>query len=80
MEAEQERQAQEKEYEEVISQRDILGTQLIRRNDELALLYEKARPDAQRRSALPTAQLHTNAWHVCFWKLVSGILRPLLSK
>jgi len=40
-EAEIERQAQEKEYEEVISQRDILGTQLIRRNDELALLYEK---------------------------------------
>merc|ERR1712072_1506511 len=43
MEAEQERQAQEKEYEEVISQRDILGTQLIRRNDELALLYEKVK-------------------------------------
>merc|ERR1711966_1771 len=40
-EAEQERLAQEKEYEDVISQRDILGTQLIRRNDELALLYEK---------------------------------------
>merc|ERR1712100_878940 len=29
------------EYENVISERDILGTQLIRRNDELALLYEK---------------------------------------
>merc|ERR1711937_372346 len=42
-EAEQERQAAEKEYEEVISQRDILGTQLIRRNDELALLYEKVK-------------------------------------
>merc|ERR1711934_1154975 len=27
----------------VISQRDILGTQLIRRNDELALLYEKGK-------------------------------------
>lgn len=25
----------------VISERDILGTQLVRRNDELALLYEK---------------------------------------
>ena len=25
----------------VIGERDILGTQLIRRNDELALLYEK---------------------------------------
>lgn len=25
----------------MIGERDILGTQLIRRNDELALLYEK---------------------------------------
>lgn len=40
-EAENERQNQRKEYEGVISERDILGTQLIRRNDELALLYEK---------------------------------------
>lgn len=32
---------QKKELEKVISERDILGTQLIRRNDELALLYEK---------------------------------------
>merc|ERR1711968_309527 len=40
-EAEQEKQSQQKEYEGVISERDILGTQLIRRNEELALLYEK---------------------------------------
>merc|ERR1739848_99954 len=39
--AETERQNQKREYENVISDRDILGTQLIRRNDELALLYEK---------------------------------------
>merc|ERR1719247_2790288 len=39
--AEQELQSQQKEYEGVISERDILGTQLIRRNEELALLYEK---------------------------------------
>jgi len=32
---------QRKEYDQVINERDILGTQLIRRNDELALLYEK---------------------------------------
>ena len=32
---------QKKEYDIVIGERDILGTQLIRRNDELALLYEK---------------------------------------
>ncbi|KAI9189069.1 hypothetical protein H9P43_000497 [Blastocladiella emersonii ATCC 22665] len=40
-EADTERMRQKKEYEAVIQERDILGTQLIRRNDELALLYEK---------------------------------------
>merc|ERR1719163_257916 len=40
-EAEQERNTQKRKYEEIISERDVLGTQLIRRNDELALLYEK---------------------------------------
>lgn len=40
-EAEVERQNQRKEFEGVISERNILGTQLIRRNEELALLYEK---------------------------------------
>jgi len=40
-EADQERLRQKKEYDIVINERDILGTQLIRRNDELALLYEK---------------------------------------
>ena len=39
--ADQERQRQKKECEVVVNERDILGTQLIRRNDELALLYEK---------------------------------------
>ena len=32
---------QRNQYEQVVNERDILGTQLIRRNDELALLYEK---------------------------------------
>merc|ERR1719230_2527194 len=40
-EAEQERQAQQKELEGVVGERDILGAQLIRRNEELAWLYEK---------------------------------------
>merc|ERR1719277_598461 len=40
-EAEAERKLQKQKYEELISERDVLGTQLIRRNDELALLYEK---------------------------------------
>ena len=38
---EQERMKQKKEYEMVINDRDILGTQLIKRNEELASLYEK---------------------------------------
>ncbi len=40
-EADAERLRQRKEYEAVLAERDILGTQLIRRNDELALVYEK---------------------------------------
>ena len=40
-EADAERIRQKKEYDEVINERDILGAQLIRRNDELAILYEK---------------------------------------
>lgn len=40
-EADQERMRQKKELDQVINERDILGTQLVRRNDELALLYEK---------------------------------------
>eukprot|EP00958_Prasinococcus_capsulatus_P017401 scaffold1959_cov403-Prasinococcus_capsulatus_cf.AAC.11 len=40
-EAEHERSRQRKENDSVLLERDILGTQLIRRNDELALLYEK---------------------------------------
>jgi hypothetical protein len=38
-----ERLRQKKELDLVLSERDILGTQLIRRNDELALLYEKVK-------------------------------------
>merc|ERR1712032_669060 len=40
-EAEVEKQNQRKEFEAVTSERNILGTQLIRRNEELSLLYEK---------------------------------------
>jgi uncharacterized coiled-coil protein SlyX len=38
-----ERWRQKKELDLVLGERDILGTQLIRRNDELALLYEKVK-------------------------------------
>ena len=40
-EAEVERDKLKKDHDDAIQQRDTLGTQLIRRNDELALLYEK---------------------------------------
>ena len=40
-EAFNEHEQKKKEIAKVINQRDVLGTQLIRRNDELALLYEK---------------------------------------
>ncbi|XP_065699778.1 cilia- and flagella-associated protein 58 [Patagioenas fasciata] len=40
-EADAERLKQKKELEQVINERDILGSQLVRRNDEVALLYEK---------------------------------------
>eukprot|EP01116_Phalansterium_solitarium_P023263 TRINITY_DN805_c0_g2_i2.p1 TRINITY_DN805_c0_g2~~TRINITY_DN805_c0_g2_i2.p1 ORF type:complete len:691 (+),score=375.87 TRINITY_DN805_c0_g2_i2:155-2227(+) len=42
-EADAERINQLKEYQRVKNERDILGSQLIRRNDELALLYEKVK-------------------------------------
>jgi len=32
---------QRKEYDQIMNERNIIGTQLIRRNDERALLYEK---------------------------------------
>ncbi|PHJ16679.1 flagellar associated protein [Cystoisospora suis] len=40
-EAETERTNQKKEYDVVLSERDMLGTELLRRNEEIALLYEK---------------------------------------
>lgn len=45
-EADAERMRQKKEYNAVVQERDILGTQLIRRNDELSLLYEKIKIQA----------------------------------
>ncbi|XP_065602670.1 cilia- and flagella-associated protein 58 [Cyrtonyx montezumae] len=40
-EADAERLKQKKEYDRVIDERCVLGSQLVRRNDEVALLYEK---------------------------------------
>ena len=41
--ADQEKRRQERDHINVINERDILGTQLIKRNDELAQLYERIR-------------------------------------
>jgi len=47
-----------REYDHVLHERDILGSSLIRRNDELALMYEKIKivQSTQRRG-----ELHYNA-------------------
>ncbi|GMI42250.1 hypothetical protein TeGR_g14775, partial [Tetraparma gracilis] len=42
-EADEERNRQVKEYSAVMSERDILGNQLIKRNEELTKLYEKVK-------------------------------------
>ena len=56
-EADKERRAQQqKEYDVVVNERDILGTQLIRRNDELALLYEKIKIQRNARASWARAQ------------------------
>ncbi|GBG28495.1 Cilia- and flagella-associated protein 58 [Hondaea fermentalgiana] len=65
-EAEEERARQEKEYRAIISERDILGSQLIRRNEELASLYEKIK---LQMSALRKGESQFNA--------LSGDLRSL---
>ena len=59
----QEQLRQKKEYDIVIGERDILGTQLIRRNDELALLYEKIKI---QQSTLNKGQLqYRDRSHFC---------------
>ena len=42
-EADSEKSKQRRDYENVMNERDILGAQLIKRNDELARLYERIR-------------------------------------
>ncbi len=39
--SENQRQRKKDQYELIVAERDILGTQLIRRNDQSALLYQK---------------------------------------
>ena len=48
------RKRQQKELEQVLTERDILGTQLVRRNDELALLHEKTKLNNRFRNIFRT--------------------------
>ena len=59
-EAETEKQKQRKDYEMVINERDILGTQLIKRNDELNLLYEKIKI---QQSTIDKGDIYYNEKH-----------------
>ena len=58
----QERLRQRREVDLVASERDLLGAQLVRRNDELALLYHKTRlqqaalAQARARPGVPAAR------------------------
>ena len=54
-EAQTQKQTQEKNYEVVVNQRDILGTQLIKRNQEVSSLYEKIKLSS---SNLTKGELH----------------------
>ncbi|NP_001071024.3 cilia- and flagella-associated protein 58 [Danio rerio] len=56
-EADAERIRQKKELDQVISERDLLGTQLVKRNDSLALLYEKVKI---QQSILNKGEVHYN--------------------
>lgn len=54
-EADQELARQQKEYDIVINERDILGQQLIKRNQELAKVYERIKV---QQSLLASGQVH----------------------
>ena len=73
-EADTERKRQQKELEQVLTERDILGTQLVRRNDELALLHEKTK---LQQSTLEKGEQHykqrqVNNNNTC-WIIISVI-------
>ena len=69
-EAEAEKQKQRKDYEMVINERDILGTQLIKRNEELALLYEKIKI---QQSTLKKGEIYYQKRHEDILKLKQQI-------
>ena len=69
-EAEAEKQKQRKDYEMVINERDILGTQLIKREEELQLLYEKIKI---QQSTLKKGEIYFQKKHEEIEKLKDDI-------
>ena len=69
-EAEAEKQKQRKDYEMVINERDILGNQLIKRDEELHFLYEKIKI---QQSTLKKGEIYFQKKHEEIEKLIDTI-------
>jgi len=48
---------QKKDIDNAMNERDILGTQLVRRNDELSLQYSRIKVSRDRNLRLPSARI-----------------------
>lgn len=58
---------QSKDLDQLMNERDTLGSQLVRRNDELALLYEKIRilqSTLHRGSVITKTTKSKFYWHI----------------
>ena len=69
-EAEAEKAKQKKDYEMVMNERDILSTQLIKRDEELHLLYEKIKI---QKSTLKKGQIYYQQKMEDIWSLKNKI-------
>ena len=69
-EAEAEKAKQKKDYEMVMNERDILSTQLIKRDEELHLLYEKIKI---QKSTLKKGEIYYQQKMEDIWKLKNQI-------
>lgn len=77
-EAEAEKAKQKKDYEMVMNERDILSTQLIKRDEELHLLYEKIKI---QKSTLKKGEIYYQQKMDDIWNLkdnIKGIKRQLI--
>lgn len=69
-EAEAEKAKQKKDYEMVMNERDILSTQLIKRDEELHLLYEKIKI---QKSTLKKGEIYYQQKMEDIWNLKNNI-------